>query len=125
MGRLSLGDLLSCPWGRGRSWVVAWTGPHGALSVQHGPQSKAAALFRTAVRVGLPWLRGQDLNLRPSGYEPDELPGCSTPRQGVRTGWDPAPGAWGREERGGSWSGLAVTYSPASMTTQYHQRLCA
>jgi hypothetical protein len=25
-------------------------------------------------------LRGQDLNLRPSGYEPDELPGCSTPR---------------------------------------------
>jgi hypothetical protein len=24
-------------------------------------------------------LRGQDLNLRPSGYEPDELPGCSTP----------------------------------------------
>ena len=26
------------------------------------------------------WLRGADLNGRPPGYEPDELPGCSTPR---------------------------------------------
>ncbi len=32
------------------------------------------------------WLRGQDLNLRPSGYEPDELPGCSTPRHWL--GWE-------------------------------------
>src|SRR5208283_4025178 len=27
------------------------------------------------------WLRGRDLNPRPSGYEPDELPDCSTPLQ--------------------------------------------
>ena len=26
------------------------------------------------------WLRGPALNQRPSGYEPDELPNCSTPR---------------------------------------------
>ena len=29
-------------------------------------------------------LRGQDLNLRPSGYEPDELPDCSTPRYKIK-----------------------------------------
>src|SRR5262249_31754772 len=28
----------------------------------------------------LAWLRGSDLNGRPLGYEPNELPGCSTPR---------------------------------------------
>ena len=30
------------------------------------------------------WLRGLDLNQRPSGYEPDELPYCSTPHQYIK-----------------------------------------
>ncbi len=31
--------------------------------------------------LGLRKLQGGDLNPRPPGYEPDELPGCSTLRQ--------------------------------------------
>ena len=30
------------------------------------------------------WWRGRDLNPRPSGYEPDELPDCSTPRRSLQ-----------------------------------------
>ena len=29
------------------------------------------------------WLRGRDLNPRPLGYEPNELPDCSTPRHTI------------------------------------------
>jgi hypothetical protein len=32
------------------------------------------------VSLGLRWLRGLDLNQRPLGYEPNELPDCSTPQ---------------------------------------------
>ncbi len=28
--------------------------------------------------IGLHWVQGSDLNRGPSGYEPDELPDCST-----------------------------------------------
>ena len=35
---------------------------------------------KKAVKPYGKWLRGLDLNQRPSGYEPDKLPGCSTPR---------------------------------------------
>ena len=41
----------------------------------------------------LAWLRGLDLNQRPLGYEPNELPDCSTPRRsGVQSIWS-VPGA--------------------------------
>ncbi len=36
-------------------------------------------------------LRGQDSNLRPRGYEPRELPGCSTPRYEDVTVFDAFP----------------------------------
>ena len=32
-------------------------------------------------RLTFRWLRGPDSNRRPLGYEPNELPNCSTPRQ--------------------------------------------
>jgi hypothetical protein len=44
-------------------------------------------------------LRGQDLNLRPSGYEPDELPGCSTPRHLYSAFYLRARGAEGKKIR--------------------------
>ena len=50
------------------------------------------------------------MNLRPSGYEPDELPGCSTPRlSGHLDPWRIGKGDWKREGN----AGLAATYSSA------------
>ena len=43
------------------------------------------------------WLRGLDLNQRPSGYEPDELPDCSTPRSEERVNNALPPGACKRK----------------------------
>ena len=50
-------------------WVLAITLP------------KDTKKFKRILEEGLRGLQGGDLNPRPPGYEPDELPGCSTLRQ--------------------------------------------
>src|SRR6202142_1538398 len=56
-----------------------------SIAVARGPnvahQERKRVLGLVAKYPFSRWLRGPDLNRRPSGYEPDELPGCSTPRQ--------------------------------------------
>ena len=80
-----------------------------AGSVRAGAKKNGARFLGAPFWV---WLRGQDLNLRPSGYEPDELPGCSTPRQRL--------GAVGSittaliKRKFPFLAGLATTYSPMS-----------
>ncbi len=44
----------------------------------HNP--KTVKRLPTLLVSNLGWLRGVDLNHRPLGYEPNELPDCSTPQ---------------------------------------------
>ena len=57
--------------------TVVGGGFKGGVSNKKTPESLDTPRF-------LKWLREPDLNRRPSGYEPDELPGCSIPRS---KGW--------------------------------------
>src|SRR5574342_436296 len=74
----------------------AESGQKCACAAMHGTTSRAAvdtpAQFSKLSKDESPgqmsvracgrflWLRGLDLNQRPLGYEPNELPDCSTPR---------------------------------------------
>jgi SAM-dependent methyltransferase len=53
---------------------------HGQRHDENRFQRKKGCPRLTGATLFNKW-RGQDSNLRPRGYEPRELPGCSTPRQ--------------------------------------------
>ena len=62
----------------GREWHCQAEGAWNLLVQTRTPLRRSNRL-RTRMRGVFGWLRGLDLNQRPLGYEPNELPGCSTP----------------------------------------------
>ena len=68
-----------CPDPKDRKNLVEARGFEPLTSGLQSPRS--AKLSYAPSRAGIEgWLRGRDLNPRPLGYEPNELPDCSTPR---------------------------------------------
>ena len=61
--------------GLNASGIIAGVWKQTAFSGSYGVETENA----TAFRQWRSWLRGVDLNHRPLGYEPNELPDCSTP----------------------------------------------
>ena len=62
-------------------WLIYW--PKSWAKAQHGKGNKWRNIKYwqrdiTIHGVKNKWVQGLDLNQGPSGYEPDELPGCST-----------------------------------------------
>ena len=68
----------------GRAWAIIHGGheEESCGNQRHGPNNGKRIFFKTN-HPGKNWgvLRGEDLNPWPSGYEPDELPDCSTPHR--------------------------------------------
>ncbi len=68
-------------------WIGCTTAFGGGITARCGtawhPQGteQKERHLANSLSARLRWLRGPDLNRRPSGYEPDELPDCSTPRR--------------------------------------------
>jgi hypothetical protein len=59
-------------------------------------------------------LRGLDLNQRPSGYEPDELPGCSTPR--VQNSFDAVAAQIEKRLFARNWAENAIAFALAAQS---------
>src|SRR5579875_259203 len=70
----------SCPCGpigAKRTWREYFSGIMNFSAFESIGITIRARAFSSA---GRSWLRGLDLNQRPLGYEPNELPDCSTPQ---------------------------------------------
>ena len=79
-----MGPLLSCN-PAGEVATAGWRLLTVAKRWLPGDYRQSTSAFRLNAK-NVNWLRGRDLNPRPLGYEPNELPDCSTPRHCVRTG---------------------------------------
>ena len=62
----------------GHGWATC--GPQMGHKAKRHPRGWRLPIRKLLFLIEKLWLRGQDLNLRPLGYEPNEVPGCSTPR---------------------------------------------